>query len=158
MATSKSFNLTMKSAKSFIIVIKDFVVSDSWTLLVKQISRLTGSLKGQLNNTFNLIVKGTRLTFSGRVKVYPSISLTNKANVITTMRSQIKMFANFINGIALTIVMKLRSTISTAMNEMKFNLAFSPLLASFFSLSSWDASTLSSLDSSDLGSLDFTAT
>lgn len=155
---SISFNVNIVTKKAFDIIIRGFTPSDSWFVQIIQKFPIAFAMKvsKQFSITMSALIN---VAYNIKFKEYLTFDLNGGRRVNTFSMKFKEYLSKTISQVSvLSLTWKENSKVITTISNFNFSSAFTPILAVFYNLSDWDASTLGTLDVETLGDLDYVAT
>lgn len=151
---NKIYNLYIKTGKALNIILTDFTTSASWIISLTNKITLSFVVQETKRMITSISQKSSLATTILKMIVYSTSSMSEKnvANINMSMKIYATItksaisFANFI--------LHERTTGSSSLSH-KSTIVFSPILALFYKLSTWDVETLSTLDTKTLEEMDY---
>lgn len=156
---SISFDINIVTKKAYDIIIKGFTPSDSW--FVQIIQKFPITFASKVNKKFNITMSALiNVAYNIKFNEYLTLPNLRGGRRVNTFSMKFKEYiTKTISQISVfTLVWKENSKVTTAITNFNFSASMSPILAVFFTLGDWDASTLGTLDTDTLLDLDYTAT
>lgn len=155
---SISFNVNIVTKKAFDLIIRGFTPSDSWFVQIIQKFPITFAMKvsKQFSITMSALIN---VAYNIKFKEYLTFDLNGGRRVNTFSMKFKEYLSKTISQVSvLSLTWRENSKVITTISNFNFSNAFTPILAVFYNLSDWDASTLGTLDVETLGDLDYVAT
>jgi hypothetical protein len=158
MANKAVFTIATGFTKAYTLAIHAFTVAVTWLFHISEHINIAFDPQIGVKFTLSISSKTVRITISKTSligKLVVAVSL-KKIRIAITSSATMKAVVAIVNKIAISAYTKVRQKITVALSARRISLALSPTVAAFYTLATYDPSTLGDLDGSTLGTLDYT--
>jgi hypothetical protein len=154
----KSFNLTNRITKSFGLIISNFAVADTIFFKIRDRVRITfvSSIISQIT-AVSINVKKVSLVIS-QMKLTSKLTQTldlKRISVVYSIKERMGAVVAFSLRFPMVIISKAQQKAITSLTIKKIQVLISPILATFYTLGTYDPQTLGTLDTKTLGEMDY---